>query len=110
MAKCSKCEKEGEFIGGRFSLSIINDKFVCDECRGGRQNSMPIVGRTFFDVTTGEEISTSDINKICKERGLVYGDDKDLSKDCECNRKHTEEKQMSEFRNIVIENTMRELA
>jgi hypothetical protein len=74
-----------------------------------KHTCLPIVGRTFFDVTTGQEISTSDINKICKERGLVYGNDKDLSKDCERNRKHTEEKQMNEFRNTVIENTMREL-
>lgn len=71
---------------------------------------VPITGRTFFEPTFGREISSSEIDKLCRENDYVYADDKDLTADCERNKKYTEEKQMTEFRNAVFENTMRELS
>ena len=70
----------------------------------------PIIGRTFFEPTFGREISNTEIDKLCKQHGYVYADDKDLTKDCERNKKYTEEKQLREFRNKVFENTMKELS
>ena len=69
-----------------------------------------IVGRTIFSPEFGREISTSEINKLCKENNYVYADDKDLMADCARNKAHIEAKQAEEFRNAVIENTMRELS
>lgn len=110
MAKCSKCGSQGEWIGSRYSLSIKDGKFICCECLGENITRSPIIGRTFFSPEFGREISNTEIKKLCKEKGYVYADDKDLTADCKRNKEYTEHKQMESFRNTVIENTMRELS
>lgn len=59
----------------------------------------------YFDVALGREISSkSEIRKICKEKGWVYGDSKDLDADAERNKRYNEEKFRNGMMNEILRN------
>jgi len=47
--------------------------------------------KTFFDVGMGREVNVNEIDKICKEKGLVYGGD-DLTREAAQNKQYNEQK------------------
>lgn len=68
----------------------------CPECGEERKLSTKTNGETFYERGLGMEVNSRDIDKICKERGLVYGGD-DLSKEAARNRVYNEQKFKQEF-------------
>lgn len=53
-------------------------------------NGDKILPKHFFDITSGKEIAYSDVDKVCKEKGFVFGGDEDITKECQRNKSYHE--------------------
>ena len=55
--------------------------------------------KPYFDVTLGREVtSKSEITEYCKRNNLIYAGDKELTQQCEQNKRENREKQDRAFR------------
>ena len=98
MSKCSKCGEEGKFIGDYYNLSIIKGAFICrDGCSGKIYKVNNTGGTTYFEQGLGKKINTKDIDKICKEKGWVYGGE-DLTMEATKNKAHNETRIKEQFK------------
>ena len=68
----------------------------------GRKSLSFSGGVTEYHTGLGMKVNSRDIDKICKERGLVYGGE-DISRECKKNREYNLAKQRHEFRKGLAE-------
>lgn len=61
--------------------------------------------KPYFDVAVGQEVSSrSQIRKICKQKGYVYGDDCDLTSDAKRNKEHIRKAFVQGLHNEIMRN------
>ena len=54
--------------------------------------------KPYFDVTLGREVdSKHEITEFCKRNDMIYAGDKELTQQCEQNKKENEQKQTEAF-------------
>lgn len=73
------------------------------------KKSRNIGGTTFFDTSIGDYINTKDIDRICNEKGYLYGDDNDIEREGQRNLYNRTNQAKQEFTNGLIEQLNRSL-
>lgn len=97
MSKCSKCGAEGKFEGDYFNLSIIKGVFICrNGCCGQIYKNKNTNGVTKYSTELGMEVNSKEIDRICKEKGLVYMSDSEIERECKKNKEYNINKAYSE--------------
>lgn len=73
------------------------------------QLSTKRVSETYYDTSLGEYVNTKDVDRICKEKGLVYGTIEETDKDAKSNREHHKQISDREFSRQLNEELTRAL-
>lgn len=116
--KCALCGKEGVYC------LPINKVGICSSCglqtaRFERYEEIEkkiietknakVLPKHFFDLTSGQEIAYKDVDKICKQKGYVYGGDEEISKECERNKQRQEQELAQEVQEKLYKSVMERL-
>lgn len=91
--------------GGNFKLvNVIEPKHI--EYNGESITNIHTF-KPYFDYTLGKVIeSKSEITEYCKKNNCIYAGDKELSQECNKNKKYNREKADKEFRKNLTEKLM----
>ena len=76
-------------------------QILCDKYKVKSSNPFTkskTVSSTYYDTSLGEYVNTKDIDRICKERGLVYGGQESIDVDCKRNKQYNEQKRDIKFK------------
>lgn len=85
---CSKCAQSSLCCDGVFKQWVRKPKF----------NINIHTFKPYFDVTMGKEVSSKhEISEYCKRNDMIYAGDKELSQQCEQNKRENAEKQDRKF-------------
>lgn len=112
---CKKCKKDTIRIE---NLDNPINEYECMHCqkiaelksyvpsfRQTKKRETNIGGTTHFEPAFGMEINTKDIDKLCKQHGMVYGGD-DLTAEAKRNKAYNEARFKNEF-NSGLDREMR---
>ena len=72
-------------------VNVENSGGLCPKCGKGQNRNSFTGGVTHFEPAFGMEINTKDIDKLCKQHGMVYGGD-DLESEARRNKKYNDDK------------------
>lgn len=73
---CARC--------GKYNNISDNKTTDCVHCEGYMPSKN--VSTTYFDTSLGEYVNSKDIDRICKEKGMVYGHIDDMDKQAKSNK------------------------
>ena len=90
--------------GNQLLKEVIEPKHIEYE---GESNINVHTFKPYFDVTLGKEVSSKhEINEYCKRNDMVYAGDKELTQQCEQNKRENAERQERAFERGLTERLM----
>ena len=81
----------------------------CEKCAQEYKDPIYTNGVTEYHTGLGESVNSKDIDRICKEKGLVYGGE-DLTREAARNKEYNEKKYTDMFNNGLKNELYRGLA